>query len=130
MADNFFRPAFTQGVWASGELLKRLNYLAFLGNGLNTLNISAANIDTSLLVAGSVWWEPLVHYAPPGKSVNMYDYYFAKKKVRIRIGTSYTRSSDDCFSDLDQSNPDNTSQYNSDGVLTFSTGAFAPRVTL
>ena len=35
MADNFFRPGFTQGVWANGEPLKGLNYLAFVGNGLN-----------------------------------------------------------------------------------------------
>jgi hypothetical protein len=130
MADNFFRPAFTQGVWATGELSKGLNYLAFVGNGLNTLNISATKIDTSLLVAGSLWWEPLGNYGEPGKAVNAYDDYFAQKKVRIRIGTSYTRSSEDRFTDLDQSKPDNTSQYNSDGVLTFSTGAFAPGVTV
>src|SRR5580765_4126244 len=49
MGDNFFRPAFTQGVWATGELPTRLNYLGFVGNGLNTLNISAQKIDTSLL---------------------------------------------------------------------------------
>ena len=130
MADNFFRPGFTQGVWASGEPVKGLNYLAFLGNGLNTLNISANKIDTHLLVSGSVWWEPLGPYGEPGKSRNMYDDYFASKKVRIRIGTAFTRSREDRFSNLDQSSPDNTSLYNSDGVLTFSTGAFAPGVTL
>jgi hypothetical protein len=59
MADNFFRPDFTQGVWATGTPVKNLNYIAFLGNGLNTLNISAAKIDTNLLASGSVWWEPL-----------------------------------------------------------------------
>ena len=47
-----------------------------------------------------------------------------------RIGTGFTRSREDRFSNLDQSNPENTSLYNSDGVLTFSTGAFAPGVTL
>jgi len=130
MADNFFRPAFTQGVWATGELPTRLNYLAFVGNGLNTLNISASKIDTSLLVAGSVWWEPLGNYGVPGKAVNEYDDYFAEKKVRIRVGASYTRSPEDRFTDLDQSKPDNTAQHNSDGVLTFSTGAFAPGVTV
>ena len=130
MADNFFRPGFTQGVWATGELAKGLNYIAFVGNGLNTLNISAAKIDTNLLLSGSVWWEPLGEYAEPGKSVNMYDDYFAKKKVRIRLGTSFTRSREDRFSNLDQSSPDNTALYNSDGVLTFSTGAFAPGVTV
>jgi len=130
MADNFFRPGFTQGVWANGELGKGLNYLAFVGNALNSINISASKIDTNLLVSGSVWWEPFGKYGEPGKSVNMYDDYFAKKKTRIRIGTSFTHSREDRFSNLDQSSPDNTALFNSDGVLTFSTGAFAPGVTV
>ena len=130
MADNFFRPGFTQGAWAFGEIAKNLNYQAFVGNGLNTLNISAAKIDTHLLFSGSLWWEPLGNYGEPGKSVNMYDDYFAKKKLRIRVGTSFTRSREDRFSNLDQSSPENTSLYNSDGVLTFSTGAFAPGITV
>ena len=130
MADNFFRPGFTQGVWASGEPVKGLNYLVFLGNGLNTLNISANKIDPHLLLSGSVWWEPLGAYSEPGKSRQMYDDYFASPKTRIRIGTSFTRSREDRFSDTEQSGPDNTSIYNSDGVLAFSTGAFAPGVTV
>jgi hypothetical protein len=130
MADNFFRPGFTQGMWANGEPLKGLNYLVFVGNGLNTLNISASKIDTNLLFSGSVWWEPLGDYGPPGKSRNMYDDYYASDKVRIRLGTAFTRSREDRFSNLDQSSPENTSMYNSDGVLTFSTGAFAPGVTV
>jgi len=130
MADNFFRPGFTQGAWAFGEIAKNLNYQAFVGNGLNTLNISAAKIDTHLLFSGSLWWEPLGNYGEPGKSVNMYDDYFARKKLRIRVGTSFTRSREDRFSNLDQSSPENTSLYNSDGVLTFSTGAFARGITI
>jgi hypothetical protein len=130
MADNFFRPGFTQGVWANGEPVKGLSYLGFVGNGLNTLNITANKIDTNLLLSGSVWWEPLGAYSEPGKSRQMYDDYFASKKTRIRLGTSFTRSREDRFSETDQSSPDNTSIYNSDGVLTFSTGAFAPGVTV
>ncbi|MET0623788.1 MAG: bZIP transcription factor, partial [Pyrinomonadaceae bacterium] len=130
LADNFFRPAFTQGVWANGEIAKGLHYIFFVGNGLNTLNISANKIDTKLLTSGSVWWEPLGDFGEPGKARNMYEDYFASKNVRVRLGTSFTRSPEDRFSNLDQSNPDNTSLYNSDGVLTFSTGAFAPGVTL
>jgi hypothetical protein len=130
MADNFFRPGFTQGIWANGEPVKGLNYLVMVGNGLNTLNITAAKIDTHLMTSGSVWWEPLGPYGPPGKDRNMYDDYFASRKVRIRIGTAFTISREDRFSNIDQSNPENTSLYNSDGVLTFSTGAFAPGVTV
>jgi len=130
MADNFFRPGFTQGLWANGELGHGLNYIAFLGNALNSINVSATKLDTQLLGSGSLWWEPLGRYAEPGKSVNMYDDFFAQKKARIRIGTSYTQSKEDRFSNLDQSSPDNTALHNSDGVLTFSTGAFAPGVTV
>jgi len=130
MADNFFRPGFTQGAWANGELVKGLNYLAFIGNGLNTLSITANKIDTNMLVSGSVWWEPRGPYGEPGKSRNMYDDYFASRQIRIRLGTSFTRSRENRFSDLDQSSPENTSIYNSDGVQAFATGAFAPGVTL
>ena len=80
-------PGSRQGVWANGEPAKGLNYLAFVGNGLNTLSISANKIDTHLLLSGSVWWEPLGPYGEPGKSRNMYDDYFASDKVRIRLGT-------------------------------------------
>ena len=130
MADNFFRPGFTQGVWLNGELVKGLSYIAFVGNGLNTLSVSANKIDENLLTSGSVWWEPLGSYGPPGKSRNMYDDYFSSRKVRIRLGTSFTRARENRFSDLDQSSPENTSIYNSDGVQAFATGAFAPDVTL
>src|SRR4029078_6504537 len=60
----------------------------------------------------------------------MYDDYFASSKTRIRIGTSFTRSREDRFTDTDQSSPDNTSIYNSDGVLPLATGAFPPGVTV
>jgi hypothetical protein len=130
MADNFFRPAFTQGVQVNGEIMKNWHYLALVGNGLNTLNITATKIDENLTFSGTTWWEPLGAYAPPGKSVNMYDDYFSQKKVRIRLGTSFTYSREDRFSNLDTASPENVSLHNSDGVLTFSTGAFAPGVTV
>jgi hypothetical protein len=130
MADNFFRPGFTQGVWAFGQPLTSLNYLGFVGNGLNTLNITANKIDPHMALSGSVWWEPLGPYSEPGKSRNMYDDYFALPNPRIRLGTSATRSREDRFSEIDITSPDNTSIYDSDGVLLFSTGALAPGVTV
>ena len=130
LADNFFRPGFTQGVWATGEPVKGLNYEVFVGNGLNTLTIPTSKIDTNLVYSTSVWWEPTGPWGPEGKSRNMYDDYFYSRKPLLRFGTSFTRSREDRFSNLDQSNPENTSIHNSDGVLAFSTGAFAPGVTL
>jgi hypothetical protein len=80
--------------------VKGLNYLGFVGNGLNTLNITANKIDTNLLISGSVWWEPLGGYSEAGKSRNMYDDYFASSKPRVRFGTSFTRSREDRFTAL------------------------------
>jgi hypothetical protein len=60
----------------------------------------------------------------------MYDDYFAEPNLRIRLGASFTSSREDRFSNLDTSSPENVSMHNSDGVLTFSTGAFAPGVTV
>ena len=130
MSDNFFRPGFTQGVWAFGEPFKGFTYYGFVGNGLNTLGVSANKIDTNLVWSGSVWYEPFGPYGMEGKSRNMYDDYAATDKVRVRFGTSFTRSKEDRFSNLDVTNPENTALHNSDGVLTFSTGAFAPGVTV
>ncbi|HEU4932333.1 MAG TPA: hypothetical protein VFT48_09640, partial [Pyrinomonadaceae bacterium] len=117
LADNFFRPGFTQGIWATGEPVKGLNYEVFLGNGLNTLTIPTSKIDTHMVLSGSVWWEPNGPWGPGGKSRNMYDDYFNSEKPLLRFGTSFTRSREDRFSNLDQSNPENTSIHNSDGVL-------------
>ncbi len=130
MADNFFRPGLTQGIWTTGEPVKGFFHQMFLGNGLNTLAIPTSKIDTNLLFSGSVWWEPLGPYGPVGKPRNMYDDYYPSATPVVRVGTSYTRSREDRFSNLDERNPENTALHNSDGVLTFSTGAFAPGVTL
>ena len=48
MSTNYFRPGFTQGVWAERRAAPGFNYIAMIGNSLNTLDIKAANIDNQL----------------------------------------------------------------------------------
>ena len=60
----------------------------------------------------------------------MYDDYFASTKTRIRFGTAFTRSGRTVFRISINRAPRTRRLYNSDGVLTFSTGAFAPGVTV
>ena len=130
MADQFFRPGFTQGTWIQGLVWKGLNYELFTGNGLNTLTVPTTKIDPHLVYSGSIWWEPLGVYGIPGRARGMYDDYENTKKPVIRVGASATKSKENRFSNLDQGNPENTGIYNSDGVNIFATGAFAPGVTL
>jgi len=126
MADTFFRPGFTQGVWATGEPLDDLYYNVMVGNSLNTLQIGAGKIDVNLAYSGSVWWEPLGSYGP-GQAYNDLEKHSSPV---IRLGSCFTRSREDRFSDASSASPDNIQIYNSDGVLFFSTGALAPGVTI
>ena len=132
MADQFFRPGFTQGAWVDGEPWKGFHYEFFVGDGLNTLTIPTTKIDRHLVYSGSVWWEPFGTYGIPGRARGMYDDYQGNKKPRIRVGTSYTHSRENRFSNFidEATNPENAALFNSDGVNTFATGAFAPGVTV
>ena len=132
MADNFFRPGFTQGVFAEGEALDQVFYTVFVGNSLNTLGISTTKIDTNLAYSGSVWWEPLGDYGPPGAyRMAFSDFEFHESPV-VRLGTSMTGAREDRFSSANaaQNNPENLALYNSDGVPFFATGSLAPGVTV
>ncbi len=126
MADTFFRPGFTQGVWAAGEAVENLYYNVMVGNSLNTLQIGAGKIDVNLAYSGSVWWEPLGSYGP-GQAYNDLEKHTTPV---VRLGSSFTRAREDRFSDSSSSSPDNIQIYNSDGVLFFSTGSLAPGVTI
>jgi len=131
MADQFFRPSFTQGSWIIGEPWKGFNYELFVGNGLNTLTVPTSKIDPHLVYSGSVWWEPLGTYGIPGtRARSMYDDYQDQRKPVVRFGTSFTKSKEDRFTNTAAGNPENNGLFNSDGVNTFATGAFAPGVTV
>jgi hypothetical protein len=60
----------------------------------------------------------------------MYDDYQQHEKPVIRVGASYTKSKESRFTNLNEGNPENVGLFNSDGVNTFATGAFAPDVTV
>ncbi len=123
MATNYFRPGFTQGVWINGELFPHINYIAMIGNSLNTLNIAANKIDFNFAYSASVWfdwndfgkdWIDYVHHQSPS----------------LRIGTAFTFAREDRLSDLAVESPENNSTYMSDGQLLFGTGTLAPGVTV
>ena len=130
MADNFFRPGFTQGAWATGELGERAELSGVRRQrpqhpehlGQQDRHASGDVRQRLVGTAGSVRGTRQV----PAHVRRL----LRRKTVRVRLGTAFTRSKEDRFSNLDQSSPENTSMYNSDGVLLFATGAFAPGVTV
>ena len=123
MEVNYFRPGFTQGVWATGEPLPGLNYIAMIGNSLNTLNIAASRIDYRFAYAVSVWYD----INSFGKAWNDYEHH---ESPSLRLGSAFTYAREDRLSDLSEANPENNSTYMSDGTLLFGTGTLAPNVTV
>jgi len=123
LATNYFRPGFTQGVWANGEPLPGLNYIAMLGNSLNTLDIKSANIDNHFAASASIWYDRNDF----GKAWNDYERH---QSVSLRLGTAFTVAREDRLSDLDEAGPENNATFISDGLFLFETGSLAPNVTI
>jgi hypothetical protein len=123
MAVNYMRPGFTQGVWADGELFPGFNYIAMVGNSLNTLDIAASKIDYNFAYSASVWYD----WNQFGKPWNDYEHHDA---LAVRIGTAFTFAREDRLSDLSTASPENNATFISDGLLLFATGSLAPDVTL
>jgi len=123
MEVNYMRPGFTQGVWANGEPFPGWNYIAMVGNSLDTLNIAASRIDYRFAYSASIWYD--LHDF--GKAWNDYEEHQA---VALRIGTAFTYAREDRLSDLSTASPENNSTYMSDGTLLFGLGTLAPGVTV
>lgn len=123
MANNYMRPGFTQGVWANGEIFPGFNYIAMIGNSLNTLDIAATKIDTNFAYSASVWYD-LNQF---GKEWNDYEHH---EQLALRVGTAFTYAREDRLSDLSESSPENNATFISDGTLLFETGTVAPKVTI
>lgn len=125
MADEFFRPAYTQGVWVAGNPLPNLYYQAMVGNNLSVLGIDATELDRKFSYSGGVWWTPNGNYGPRG---SFSDYEYHDKPV-TRFGLGFTWSPE-----VRQSQPDpltaseNTVIRLSDGLVAFDEGSLAPGV--
>lgn len=127
MADEYFRPGFTSGIWAAGEILPRVGYRAMLGNNISLLGINATELTRSLTPSLSMWWMPTTgEFGPRGG----YGDFEGHEKLATRFGFSMLHSRDNRFADLSQNYPDNTQIRISDGLLFFETGSLAPNVTV
>jgi hypothetical protein len=123
MEVNYMRPGFTQGAWLEGELFPRFNYIAMIGNSLNTLDIAATHIDTRFAYSASFWYD----HNDFGKPWNDWEFH---EEPALRIGTAGTFSREDRLSDLSNAAPENNHTYLSDGSLLFATGSLAEGVTV
>lgn len=126
MADEFFRPFFTQGIWANGELLPGFWYNVMVGNTSSTLGVTANQIDRKFGTGASIWWMPTTQeFGPRGA----YGDWEMHEEVATRFGLSTTISPEERYTDIG-TDPGNTALKLADSVNLFEQGALAPDVTV
>lgn len=127
MADEFFRPYFTQAFFAEGDLGHRLSYKFSLGNNLSNLDISAVKLTRDLSKGVSLTWLPSTGEFGPRGGFGDYEEH---QSLATRFGAAYSTSREDRFNSPTSAAPDNTVIRLGDSLLLFGTGTLAPGVTV
>ena len=126
MADEFFRPYFSQGVFAQGDLLPRLQYRWMVGNNNSNLDVPAAKLDRDLSAGFAITWLPTTGEFGPRGAIGDYERH---KKLATRFNLAYTYSPEERQSTIGEP-AGNTTLRLADSLNLFDTGALANGVTV
>ena len=126
MANTFFRPSVSPGVWANGEPLDGFFYYAGIFNDFNSTSNGAERVSNNMTYSGNVWWEPLGRFGPGFTD----EEYHERPVIRTGSSLTYQRAHREPNLELGQTNPENTILRLSDGTPIFQQGALAPGLKL
>lgn len=127
MGEESLRGGFTNGMWATGELVPKLRYKLMVGNNLSSLGIQASKLTRDLSTSATLWWMPTTGEFGPRGGIGDFENH---QKPATRFGASYNHSREDRFNNIGTPSPDNTQVRMTDGVLFFETGALADGITV
>ena len=130
IADEFMRPSYTSGVWATGELAKRLKYQVMLGNNMSTLGVPASRLDNGLnTLSSALIWFPTGDFEKgfTGQGWGDFEHH---DKLSTRLAVHFSRSNENKESQPDSEQFENTQLRLSDGTVIFTPNLFAPGVTI
>lgn len=122
IAEEFFRPSYTQGIYAFGLLAGGdLQYKITVGNNLSALGVSATQLDGNLnTVSAALSWAPKGEYGPRR---GWGDFENHETPVS-QLGFAVTRSREDRQSQPGTDTIENTQIRLSDGTQIFQPDAF------
>jgi hypothetical protein len=125
ITDEFFRPSYTSGIWASGNITKTLQYQAMVGNNLSTLGVSAAQLDNKFNTVSSVLiWQPTGEF---GLGFGDFEDH---QKLATRFGGHYTTSTETTQEQPNSESIENTQIRLSDGSVIFTPNLFGPGIAV
>ncbi len=126
IADEFFRPSYTSGVWAWGKLGKKLDYIAMIGNNLSTLGVSAAQLNNGFnTVSTSLVWTPST-----GEFGQGFGDFEDHQKLATRLAGHFTRSDEDKQEQPNSDQFENTQIRLEDGSVIFTPNLFGPGISV
>ena len=126
IADEFFRPSYTSGIWARGEIVDHLKYQIMLGNNLSTLGVSAAQLDNGLnTVASALIWTPTS--GEFGAGFGDFEHH---EGLAARLAAHFTRSNETKQSQPNSDQFENTQLRLEDGSVIFTPDLFGPGITI
>lgn len=130
IADEFMRPSYTSGIWATGELAKRLKYQAMLGNNMSTLGVPASRLDNGVnTFSSALIWFPTGDFEKGFSGQGWGDFeHHDKFSTRLAVHFSHSRENKESQPDSEQF--ENTQLRLSDGTVIFNPDLFAPGVTI
>jgi hypothetical protein len=126
IADEFFRPSYTSGVWGWGQITDKLDYIAMIGNNLSTLGVSAAQLNNGFnTVSTSLVWMPSTGEFGPG-----FGDFEGHKKLASRLAAHFTRSDEDRQEQPNSDQFENTQIRLEDGSVIFTPNLFGPGISV
>ncbi|HEX3185315.1 MAG TPA: hypothetical protein VHQ94_10980 [Pyrinomonadaceae bacterium] len=130
IADEFNRPSYTSGIWATGNVTDRLKYQVMLGNNMSTLGVPASRLDNGLnTVSSSLVWFPTGDFER-GFSGQGWGDFEHHEKFSTRLGFHFSRSDENRESQPNSEQFENTQLRLSDGTVIFTPDLFGPGVDI
>ncbi len=126
MATTFFRPNISPGIWAQGEPIKNVRYVAMLANSLNRFSQGIERLGSAITFGGTVWWEPLGDFGPGPSDIENHQ----SPSPRIGTNLALSHETNQGFGTAGLANPEDTILRLSDGTPLFRPGALGPGVEL
>ena len=128
MADEFFRPSYTTGIWVKGQFMPGANYMAMLGNNLSTLGVSASQLDDTVDTYSVMlnWMPTTKEYGPLG-AFGDFEHH---EDLATRLGVHFTHSTEDRQQQPGTEAIENTQVRLTDGNVIFTPSLFGPGITV
>jgi hypothetical protein len=126
IADEFFRPSYTTGIFATGKIVDRFSYNVMLGNNLSQMNIDAGQLDNKLAtVSGVIVWMPTTGEFGPAGGFGDFEYH---EHVATKFGAHYTYSQENYQNQPDNDDFQNVQIRLSNGGIIFAPNLFGPGI--